>query len=164
MRTLCGALLGFLAVAIWVEVAVADAAGDALLTAREVGPRWDVVEEVPGSPERDPDLVAWGVRAMRARHYTRSRGGSSEVCSIEIWDFESEAAASAAEAGMAYPGWQFSRAGTLLIMVRALRLTPGMRPRRDVFEDCRDLGDRTTRAAVSAQPHGADPPIPAQRR
>jgi hypothetical protein len=124
-----------------------------LLTGREVGGGWDVVEEIPLPPEDDPDLVRWGVRALRTRHYTRFRGDRVEVCSIEVWLFESEGRARAALAGFAYPGWRIERAGPQLVMVRGLTRQRGERAQRGVFAACGGLGDRVrTRAARLSGP------------
>ncbi len=118
-----------------------------LLPAHAVG-GWDVVREAPGDPRRDPDLVRWGVRAQRARHYTRYAGPRVQVCSVEVWAFESDRHARAAEANFAYPDWRIAREGALLLMVRGLTQTRGEAPRRGVFADCELLGRRVrTRAA-----------------
>jgi len=47
---------------------------DVLLARADLSAEWDIVEEMPEDPARDPDLMAWGVRATRARHYTRISG------------------------------------------------------------------------------------------
>ncbi len=118
-----------------------------LLSAHAVG-GWDVVREAPGDPRRDPDLVRWGVRAQRARHYTRYAGPRVQVCSVEVWAFESDRHARAAEANFAYPDWRIAREGALLLMVRGLTQTRGQASRRGVFADCELLGRRVrTRAA-----------------
>ena len=118
-----------------------------LLPAHAVG-GWDVVREAPGDPRSDPDLVRWGVRAQRARHYTRYAGPRVQVCSVEVWAFDSDQRARAAEANFAYPDWRIVREGALLLMVRGLTQTRGEAPRRGVFADCELLGRRVrTRAA-----------------
>ncbi len=118
-----------------------------LLPAHAVG-GWDVVREAAGDPRSDPDLVRWGVRAQRARHYTRYAGPRVQVCSVEVWAFESDRRARAAEANFAYPDWRIMREGALLVMVRGLTQTRGEAPRRGVFADCELLGRRVrTRAA-----------------
>ncbi len=124
---------------------VASAAADpeqVLLDARELGRGWDVVREAPVDPSRDPDLRGWGVREQHARHYTRDRHGSIQVCSVEVWAFGSIAQASAAERGFRYPDWQISRVGSLLVMVRGLTRTRGRRPQHGVFPDCDEIGSR----------------------
>ena len=109
---------------------------------------WDVVREAPGDPRSDPDLVRWGVRAQQARHYTRYAGPRVQVCSVEIWAFDSEQRARVAEANFAYPDWQIAREGALLLLVRGLTQTRGEPPRRGVFADCELLSRRVrTRAA-----------------
>ncbi len=122
------------------------------LSAAEAGSGWEVVRELPGDPSRDPDLVAWGVRAQDTRHYSRHAGGRSQVCSVEIWAFHDEARARAAHEGFAYPNWEIHREGALLVMLRAVTLTPGQAPHRSVFADCRRLGDRIRARARPAPP------------
>lgn len=108
---------------------------------------FEAVEELPA--ELDADLRAWGVRAQRARHYTRYSGpGEVQVCSIEIWAFADADRAAAAEAGFRAADWEFSRRGALLLMARGLTREPGKPPRRGVFPDCR----RVFRAAEARAP------------
>ena len=115
---------------------------DALLGSRELRGGWEVVGEAPVDPSSDPDLVAWGVREQNVRHYTRNLHGRTQVCSVEIWRFASEAQATAAETGFQYPNWQIRRAGDSLIMVRGLVLQPGVAPKREVFRECDSIGAR----------------------
>ena len=118
-----------------------------LLPAHAVG-GWDVVREAPGDPRGDPDLVRWGVRAQRARHYTRYAGPRVQVCSLEVWAFESDLRARAAQANFAYPDWRITREGALLLMARGLTQSRGEPPSRGVFADCELLARRVrTRAA-----------------
>jgi hypothetical protein len=121
-----------------------------LLGATEVGPGWEVVREVPGDPSRDPDLVDWGVSARLARHYTRQRAGTTEVCSIELWSFRTPGQAAAAEAGFSYPDWQIVREGEILLMARGLRRAQGVAPERGVSAACEGLAQRV-RARVAAE-------------
>jgi len=113
-----------------------------LLDPSEAGDGWEVVEEVPGQPSRDPDLVRWGVRAQQARHYTRDVGGVAEVCSIELWRFASREQAEAARKGFSYPDWQIDRSREILVMVRGLRRPRQGAPQRGVFPACETLGGR----------------------
>jgi len=130
-----------------------SAAADAeriLLSQRDLPRGWEVVREAPGDPSGDADLRAWGVREQQARHYTRDRHGTIQVCSVEIWVFDSVAQAGAAESGFHYPDWQISRAGALLVLVRGLVRAPRQRPRRGVFPTCEDFGAQIrARAAAS---------------
>jgi hypothetical protein len=112
------------------------------LRAAEIGAGWEVVREAPIDPAGDPDLVAWGVRAQDARHYTRDMAGTVQVCSVELWSFASVAQARAAHEGFAHPGWRIERVEDRLLMLRGLTLAPGSPPRRGVFADCRGIGDR----------------------
>ena len=105
------------------------------------------MKEAPGDPKQDPDLVRWGVREQHARHYTRDSSGVVQVCSIEVWGFESVPAARMARANFAYPGWQITREGSLLLMIRGLTRTPGERSRRGVFAACQELGERVRERA-----------------
>jgi hypothetical protein len=115
-----------------------------LLPAAAVAGRWEVVDEAPTDPANDPDLVRWGVRAQRARHYTRDGVDGVQVCSIEIWSFENEGRARLAQENFRYPGWRFERQQHLLIMLRALTQPRQGPPHRKLFRDCLRLGDRTS--------------------
>jgi hypothetical protein len=119
-----------------------------LLPADEVGVAWDVVEEAPAYTERDPDLVRWGVRAQRARHYTRQSSGGVQVCSIEVWGFANVQLARRAHENFAYPGWQIVREGSLLLMSRGLTRTSGEPARRGVFAACQEIGERVRERAA----------------
>jgi hypothetical protein len=116
--------------------------------ARGVGDGWEVLDEAPGDPASDSDLVRWGVRAQRTRHYTRYRGARVEVCSVEIWEFASDLHARTARAGFAYPGWEFAREGSLLLMLRGRRWTLGQRSHSGVFPACRRIGKRVRARAA----------------
>lgn len=140
-----------LALSTWLVAASAAADPEhVLLEARELGRGWEVVREAPVDPRRDPDLRGWGVREQHVRHYTRGYHGKTEVCSVEVWAFDSVAQASAAEAGFSYPDWQISREGPLLLMLRGLIRMRGRTPQRGVFPDCDEIGSRI-RARASAQ-------------
>ena len=110
---------------------------------------WEVVNEAPKSPARDEVMLDWGVRAVRALHYTRYEGPVSQVCSIEIWAFESADRAAAAERGFERPGWRFMRRGNLLVTLRAITLERGRGATRGIFDDCDRLGDRTSERAAA---------------
>lgn len=139
--------LGPLARAVLTLAAATVAAGrpapeEVLLDAGEIGTGWEVVDEAPQDPDLDPDLVRWGVRALRVRHYTRMRGDAAQVCSIEVWAFRDESRAASAHAHFAYPGWRFARAGELLIAVHGLTRTLTGTPVRGVFEACAEIHAR----------------------
>jgi hypothetical protein len=127
-----------------------------LLSAAETAPGWEVVPEAVVDPSGDPDLVAWGVREQRARHYTRLRADTTEVCSLELWAFDGFEQAAAAVAGFAYPDWQITREGEILLMVRGLRRAPGVTPQRGVFAACEALGARV-RARLPRHDRTAEP-------
>jgi hypothetical protein len=110
---------------------------------------WEVVREAPSDPARDPELWGAGVRAVMARHYTRSQGPVSQVCSVEIWRFESAALAARAGAQAAIPHWRFLRRGNLLISVRGVTLERERGSTRGVFPACHHLAERTGERASS---------------
>ncbi|MDH3213795.1 MAG: DUF4124 domain-containing protein [Myxococcales bacterium] len=124
---------------------------DVLLAREDVSAGWDVVEEAPEDIARDPDLVGWGVRAKRARHYTRVSGDAVQVCSIEVWVFRDEERARRAHREFAYPDWHFAREAALLIAVHGLTRPRGGTPTRGVFAACGELEART-RARASGAP------------
>lgn len=119
-----------------------------LLTADEAGVGWDVVEEAPTLIEQDPDLARWGVRAQRARHYTRESRGVIQVCSIDVWGFASREQARRAHENFTYPDWQIVREGSLLLMSRGLTWTRGEPARRGVFAACREISRRSQERAA----------------
>jgi hypothetical protein len=122
---------------------------EAVLLARaDVSPAWEVVEEVPEDPAGDPDLVAWGVQARRARHYTRVTGDAVQVCSIEVWVFRDAERARTAEREFAYPQWRFAREETVLIATHGLTRPRAGRPARGVFDACAELAVRTRARAA----------------
>jgi len=120
-----------------------------LLPAAGVAGRWEVVEEAPTDPVGDPDLIRWGVRAQRSRHYTRSGEGGVQVCSIEIWGFEDARRARLAHENFRFPDWHFERQEHLLIMLRAVTFPREGPPRHDLFADCRRLGALTSARAAT---------------
>jgi hypothetical protein len=120
--------------------------------AHDVAGRWEVVREAAADPVVDPDLREWGVRAIRARHYTRTDREGVQVCSIELWAFQTEAGAARALAEIDYPSWQFAREGAVLMMVRGLTRPRGVRDRWEVFADCRALSDGIRRRLAAAGP------------
>jgi hypothetical protein len=115
---------------------------EVLPAAAQVRVAWDVVNEAPSDPKKDPDLVRWGVRAQLARHYTRHSSGAVQVCSMEAWRFEDISKARTAHENFAYPGWKMIREGSLLLMLRGLTRMPGEPSRRGVFAACHELGER----------------------
>ena len=89
------------------------------------------------------------VRSQRARHYTRSDDGNVQVCSVEIWGFETARHARLAHENFRYPDWHFERQEHLLIMLRAVTLRRDAPSRRDLFADCRRLGALTSARAAA---------------
>ncbi len=112
----------------------------ALLAERDVRPNWVIVNETPEDPKQDVDLVEWGVVAKRARHYTRTFRGDSQVCSVELWAFENAARARLADENFAFPDWRIDRQGDTLVMLRAVTLR-GDQADRSIYPDCEALGE-----------------------
>ena len=115
------------------------------LPAREAGAAgvWEAVAEAPEDPSQDPDLVRWGVRDRRVRHYThRDASGRVRVCSVELWRFESEGSARIARENLSYPNWRFERSGAVMVMLHAVSRERGERASRGVFSECAALGRR----------------------
>jgi hypothetical protein len=112
----------------------------ALLGERDVGPGWEVVNEMPEDPTQDADLVEWGVVAQRTRHYTRKSGGGPQVCSVELWAFENTARARLAHQNFAFPDWRIERKGDTLVMLRAVTYR-GDVAERAIYPDCEKLGE-----------------------
>jgi len=100
---------------------------------------WEIVEEAPQDPTKDPDLVEWGVVAQLTRHYTRPSGSDSQVCSVELWAFENEARARLAHQNFEFPDWRIDREGDTLVMLRAVTLR-GEMINRTIFPDCEKFG------------------------
>jgi len=118
----------------------------------DVGTDWSVVLETPIDPIQDPDLLRWGVRAQRSRHYTRSEYGAVQVCSVEIWAFEDIPHARTAHDNFTYPNWRIVREGPVLVMARALTQKDGNPEDRTLFPDCLSLVERVrVRAARIAR-------------
>lgn len=114
------------------------------------GAGWEIVEEAPSDPAHDPDLRDGGVRALVARHYTRDRGGRSEVCSVEIWAFEDAVRLATARPHLERPGWLYHQEGSLLVMLRGVRFQRAQGFQKGLFPDCERLGERI-RARVAAR-------------
>lgn len=134
-------------------LAAATAGADVLLEAHEI-PGWEVTAEASVTGAMDPDLREWGVREKRVRHYSRDHRGRIQVCSVELWEFESEGQATAAAAGFSYPGWRIDAIGRDLVMVHGL-VRVGIRPggkgiaQRGVFQECERIGARVRDRASS---------------
>jgi hypothetical protein len=122
--------------------------GEIFVPDRAVLGSWEVVREAPSNPARDPELHAAGVRAVQARHYTRSRGPISQVCSVEIWRFDDGERAAHAAQRIEIPRWRFLQRGNLLISLRAVTLEREVGSRSGLFPDCHRLGERTGERAA----------------
>jgi len=111
---------------------------------------WEVVPEASFDVSGDPDLVRWGLREKRVRHYThRNDTGGVRVCTVELWSFESEARARTAEENLSFPNWRFQRAGSLLVMLHAVSRQRDESASRGVFPECSRLGARIAARAAS---------------
>jgi len=118
----------------------ADLAGQ-LLTARECGPDCDTIDEAP--EPIDAELRQHGLVDTSTRHYSRSSGRTSEVCSVELWQFDEPESAQRVEAGLSLPNWLVLRAGSLLVLAHGVRLELGLPSDGRLRHDCADLGRRT---------------------
>ena len=134
-----GFALGIAALACGAAVANPERA---LLRQSELRAGWEVVREAPVDPASDPDLRRWGVREKQVRHYTRDLAGRIQVCSVEIWSFESLSQATSAHVGFSFSGWQIDRVGRVLVMVHGLLRGRGLGPKRGVFPECGAIGTR----------------------
>jgi hypothetical protein len=111
---------------------------------------FDGLEEVPVDPSGDATLRDWGVRAQRARHYTRDGRAGIQVCSVEAWEFESEPQARAALAGFQYPDWEILQRGSVMLMARGLTQPRDAPGQRGVFPECRAILERAADRAPRA--------------
>jgi hypothetical protein len=116
------------------------------LTAIELGPNWEIVKEA--AEPIDPALRRRGLTATQARHYTRTIGRLSEVCSVELWQFGQARAAMSAAKTMELPHWQVLRADALLILTRGVRMKVGARTDTRLLDICAELGRRTYERAA----------------
>jgi hypothetical protein len=114
---------------------------------RLLGHDWESVRESPADPGDDPELRAAAVIATKSLHYTRAQPGGSEVCSLEIWAFASDAAARRAQEAFRQPRWRFDLRGNLLLMSRGVSFTRehGFRP--GLLPACHRLADLAEAAA-----------------
>jgi hypothetical protein len=119
----------------------------ALLEERDVAPGWKIMNEMPEDTSEDADLVEWGVVAKRVRHYRRKSGAASQVCSVELWAFESDARARLAHQNFEFPDWRIDRTGDTLVMLHAVTV-PGGTSERTIYPDCEKLG-KTVRARAA---------------
>jgi hypothetical protein len=111
------------------------------------GDGWKIVREAPEVP--DPALRKGGLRASLARHYTRTRGPVSEVCTIELWAFDRAAQAVWVAASLAQPGWKILRAGAILVLLHSVRLERRVGTLWGVVEGCEELGERARARAAA---------------
>ena len=117
---------------------------------------WQVVGdrgEVPDAEER-----ALGLRASRARHYTRARAGVTEACTVELWWFAREAQAEAARAAVAQPDWWGRTAGALLVLAHGVRLDRVRGSRGDLSAECESLAESAHARALATLAAGGPTP------
>lgn len=113
------------------------------------GTGWEVLDEPLESPVADPQLRQLGLRASQARHYTRARGPVSEVCTVELWAFESEAQASAAARAFEREGWYRVAAGALVVLAHGVRLERMVGSREGLVPGCTQLAKATQARALA---------------
>jgi hypothetical protein len=128
-------------VALLLAASAAADGHEAFLRSHEL-PGWEIVPEAPTYASMDADLASWGVRVKHVRHYTRARAGEIQICSVEVWSFESEGQAAAAAGGFSYPDWQIDRVGSALVMVHGSRRRRGRAELRGVFPECDAIAER----------------------
>jgi len=112
-----------------------------LLTARECGPDCDTIDEA--SEPIDVELRQHGLVDTATRHYSQASGRTSEVCSIELWQFDQPQSAQRVESSLALPNWLVLRAGSLLVLAHGVRLELGLPSDGRLRRACADLGRRT---------------------
>jgi hypothetical protein len=111
---------------------------DLLPGAAEIGPEWEITRELAVT-QVDADQRLMGVTETQARHYGRTRKGVTEVCSIELWQFEEASQAAAAETSLPFPDWSFEARGALLVTLRGTRWQRGQAFQKGLFPDCHKL-------------------------
>jgi hypothetical protein len=103
--------------------------------------QWSVLLE---SPEPiDSELRDQGLRDTASRHYTRARGGVSDACTVELWEFSRAETAQRAKASLAELRWKILRSNEILILIHGARFERGVGSRSGLIPDCEDLGQRT---------------------
>lgn len=111
--------------------------------------QWDVTLEAPEPV--DPELRDKGLRHTVARHYTRSRGPRSEVCTVELWGFSDAESARRATASLELPNWKIASSDKVVILTHGVALQRGVGTQYNLAPDCRDLGQRTLERVVRMQ-------------
>lgn len=110
---------------------------------------WEVLHEAPSAASA-AERSERGLRGSQARHYTRARGPVSEVCTLELWLFDSAARAAAAAAGFEREGWIRHAEGALLVLAHGVRLERHVGSRRGLVPGCAALAERTRERARRA--------------
>ncbi len=113
---------------------------------RELGSEWSLVDDAPEAI--DSESRSYGLTHTSTRHYARSSGRVSQVCSVELWQFEQAEAASRVASSLALPHWQVLQAGSLLVLTHGVRLELGASSDARLHEACVDLG-RLTHERIS---------------
>jgi hypothetical protein len=108
---------------------------------------WEVIRDRPETP--DPEERALGLLGSAARHYSRARGGVSEVCTVELWSFAAPAQAERARAEVAQPTWWGRVAGAQLVLAHGVRLERGRGSRDDLSPECAALGEAAHARALA---------------
>ena len=129
------------------------------LPAIELGSDWSLVEQAP--EPIDPELRRYGLVDTYTRHYARSSGGTSEVCSVELWRFQKAGEARGVARSLKLPHWLVLRAGSLLVLTHGVRLALGADSDSRLQRVCVELGRLTRqRIARKGAPRPADSPQP----
>lgn len=114
------------------------------------GGSWEAIDEPPESA-RDPQLVAHGLRASVARHYTRARGPVTEVCTVEVWSFERASQARAVQSALGEPLWWKRSAGALLVLAHGVRLERQVGSRHGLVPGCESLAESARARAAGVR-------------
>ncbi len=113
---------------------------------RELDSEWSLVDDAP--EPIDSESRSYGLTDTSTRHYARSSGRVSQVCSVELWQFEQADAASRVASSLALPHWQVLQAGSLLVLTHGVRLELGASSDARLHEACVELG-RLTHERIS---------------
>jgi hypothetical protein len=117
-----------------------------LLAPVALGHGWEATDET--REPVDAELRNLGLRETATRHYSRSRGPQSDVCTIELWRFANRQAASSAAAVLNPPNWLVLRSNALLVLAHGVRLVRGAQSVAQLHEECAEIG-RATLAQIA---------------
>ncbi len=118
----------------------------------ELSPEWGLVDEAP--EPIDPELRRYGLIDTATRHYSRSRGRVSEICSVELWQFERAGSAGRVASSLTMPNWQVLRAESLLVLAHGVRLELSAGSDTSLQLACAELGRLTHEHIARKDPLG----------